>query len=84
MSTVAFHDRPTGASVADIETREIEEVFQLPGFTDNVRLKTEGKALPQGAIVGAIPRFALDELHDFASLCNQGCSKHLSTWEFPL
>ena len=54
----------------------------FPGFTDNVRLKTEGKALPQGAIVGA--RFAPDELHEFASLCNQGCSKHLSTWEFPL
>ena len=56
----------------------------FPGLTDNVRLKTEAKALPQGAIVGAIPRFALDELHEFASLCNQGCSKHLSTWEFPL
>ena len=37
--------------------------------------KTEGRALPQGAIVGAIPRFALDELSNFAGLLVGGCSK---------
>ena len=43
MSTVAFHDRPTGASVADIETREIEEVVQS---------KREGyRSLFQGSIL---------------------------------
>ena len=28
VSTVAFHDRPIGATAADIETREIEEIVQ--------------------------------------------------------
>lgn len=56
----------------------------FPGVTDQYRLKTEGRALPQGSIVGANLRFSVDELADFAELLVGGCSKHLSTWEFPL
>ena len=31
----------------------------FPGQTDQYRLKTEGRALPQGSIVGAAVRFSL-------------------------
>lgn len=44
----------------------------------------KGRALPQAAIVGAIPRFTLDELSDFAGLLVGGCSTLLSTWECPI
>lgn len=63
---------------------KIPEHGVFPGFTDQYRLKTEGRALPQGAIVGAIPLFAVDELLQSAELLADGCSKHLSTWEFPI
>ena len=56
----------------------------FPGQPCNVTLKTEGRALPQGAINGAIPRFSIDELFDFGELLIGGCSKHLASWEFPI
>ena len=40
----------------------------FPGKTDQYKLKTEGRALPQGAIVGASIRFSVDELANFAEL----------------
>ena len=49
----------------------------FPGSTDNWRLKAEGRALPQGAIVGTIPCFEVDELLQCAELLAGGCSKHL-------
>lgn len=57
----------------------------FPGHTDQYRLKTEGRALPQGALVGAALRFSLDELAGFSELLVNGFSKQRVTWGvFPL
>lgn len=62
-----------------VNTISDQQIF--PGHTDQYKLKTEGKALPHGVIVGAIPRFAIDELTAFANLCADGCSKHLCEFQ---
>ena len=65
-----------------VQKRPNHQIF--PGKACNFTLKTEGRALPQGAIIGAIPRFSIDELVDFGELLCGGCTRSLTSWEFPI
>ena len=56
----------------------------FPGYTCLQTRKSEGRSFPQGAIVGAVPFFAPEEIRGLAQMMDAGCSKLLSSWETPL
>ena len=56
--------------------------FALPGVPTARATKCIGRVLPQGAIVGALPFFALDELHAFSRILAGGAGRFADSWTF--
>ena len=53
----------------------------FPGRTCLQTHMSEGRTFLQGAIIGAVPHFSIEELSELATLMESGCSKKISSFE---
>ena len=57
--------------------------FALPGIPTARATKCIGRVLQQGAVVGALPFFAQNELLAFCRILAEGAGRSAETWTFP-